>query len=378
MKVAFYTIYPSTHQFPLAREIIARVGEESFRYVYEIALMSRFADVKPTAEELNLPRWCASDKSEEGKAWLDSADVLVSGERDVALFERRAKAGLKTIYSAERWFKPPVGFLRMLHPSYFAMAWRFARLVRRGAVTCLPMGVWAARDLVRVERFFRGDVRCLFHAPRLAFTPEPMGEIKSFPWMRMWGYFVAPSPMAQGDGGGSSAYGVLRVLWAGHYLDLKHVETIVRAAYAALKDVKISVTLVGEGPEQPRLQELNRHLAWSAGVEPIVLFHPSVSYEGARELMRRHDVFVLASDGYEGWGAVVSEALEENMEVFGTYEAGSSATILPVENLHHAGDWVTLSQQLVRFATTGKRFCHGVEKWSASFAAKTFMSQFAR
>ena len=57
-----------------------------------------------------------------------------------------------------------------------------------------------------------------------------------------------------------------------------------------------------------------------------------------RAFMRSHEVYVLPSNAYEGWGAVVSEALEEGMEVLGTYEAGSSATVLPQENLFHAGD----------------------------------------
>ena len=54
--------------------------------------------------------------------------------------------------------------------------------------------------------------------------------------------------------------------------------------------------------------------------------------------MREHDIYVLASNAYEGWGAVVSEALEEGMNVIGTYEAGASATILPNERLFHSGD----------------------------------------
>ena len=48
-----------------------------------------------------------------------------------------------------------------------------------------------------------------------------------------------------------------------------------------------------------------------------------------------------------GWGAVLNEALEEGMEVVGTFEAGASATILPRENLFHAGDWRGLRRLLL-------------------------------
>ena len=64
--------------------------------------------------------------------------------------------------------------------------------------------------------------------------------------------------------------------------------------------------------------------------------------------MHEHDIYVLASDAHEGWGAVVSEALEEGMKVLGTYEAGASATILPITNLFHAGDWRSLMTMLCK------------------------------
>ena len=65
-------------------------------------------------------------------------------------------------------------------------------------------------------------------------------------------------------------------------------------------------------------------------LEDMVMFMPAQPMEKVRELMREHDLFVLASNAYEGWGAVVSEALEEGMRVLGTFEAGASAAILPV------------------------------------------------
>ena len=81
--------------------------------------------------------------------------------------------------------------------------------------------------------------------------------------------------------------------------------------------------------------------------------------------MRNHDVYVLASNAYEGWGAVVSEALEEGMKVVGTYEAGSSATILPKECLFHAGEWKRLLESL-------QNGVHGVGigEWTAANASK--------
>ena len=368
MKLAFYTIVPSPHQFPLAREIVKRVGEGNFRYVY---LREMSADRAKLGWGIagGMPSWCVAVATDEGRRWIETADALVSGERDVALFERRAKAGLKTIYSAERWFKPPTGILRMLHPRYFAMAWRFMRLVRQGSLTCLPMGVWAARDLVRVERLFRGDARCLFRAPRLAFEARPMGVVEGCPWLHLWGYFVAAS--ARGERGPASARAqgrALRVLWVGRMLALKRVDTLFKASGAALEKIPLELTVVGDGPERPRLEELARRMSERHPGATVRLEH-SVPIARVRELMAQNDVYVLPSNAYEGWGAVVSEALEEGMSVLGTYEAGSSATILPRERLFRSGDAAALAR-LLEAEYDGRLPPCSISGWSAHDAAE--------
>ena len=82
--------------------------------------------------------------------------------------------------------------------------------------------------------------------------------------------------------------------------------------------------------------------------------------------MRNHDVYVLTSNEFEGWGAVVNEALEEGMEVVGTFEAGASATILPRENLFHAGDW----RGLCRLLLSKHEKSTIIGEWSVDSAAR--------
>ena len=76
--------------------------------------------------------------------------------------------------------------------------------------------------------------------------------------------------------------------------------------------------------------------------------------------MREHDVYILASNEQEGWGATVNEALEEGMTVLGTYEAGASAALLPQGQLFHAGDWKALAKALDRIALGEVPFSRGV------------------
>jgi hypothetical protein len=73
----------------------------------------------------------------------------------------------------------------------------------------------------------------------------------------------------------------------------------------------------------------------------------------------------------------VSEALEEGMHVLGTYEAGSSATMLPEADLFHAGDWRRLQRLLGRCLEEKRRGAlkgQGIGEWTAEKAAERLVS----
>lgn len=345
MKFVFFTNSVSPHQVPLAHEIIKLLSESNYRYVYTDSLIAERRQMG-WSSALN-EAWCL--QGDENTVVLSEADVLMSGGRAPNLFEKRAKEGKKTLYCSERWFKPPIGFLRVFVPSYFKMARRIVKLLNESEnFYYLPMGVHAARDMARICGLMNGDLRCLFRAPKLDFERKPGGRI----WisgepqntrkycldkMRMWGYFVE-------EGNGERVLGkreeCVKVLWVGRLLDWKRVDTIIKAVGECSKSKEITLDIYGVGPEEAKLKKM------AAKYGDVIKFYPPVPINEVRKLMREHDVYVLSSNAYEGWGAVVSEALEEGMSVIGTYEAGSSGTILPEGNLFHAGDWRRLKKLL--------------------------------
>ena len=414
MRFVLHTNTISPHQLPLAREIAANVGEENFRYVYtEVA----DKDHGGLGWSLDVPEWCVHADAADVDEWLDGADILLSGLRCFDLFERRAKKGLKNFYMTERWLKPPIGIARLLHPRYFGYEWRLCRMMESGAVIGLPIGVHAARDMARLCGLMHGDVRCLFSVPEIDFEMRPGGRLVvsrqslvdrreslvasrqslvgsgdkyCLGRMRMWGYFVEPSNLTTNDQ--RLTTNTLKVLWVGRMLDWKRVDTIIRAVKSLVVSRETQVVsrqslvvsgdgreslvvngdawqvafdIYGAGPEEPCLKKL----ADTYG--DIIKFHPPVPIVEVRKLMREHDVYVLSSNGYEGWGAVVSEALEEGMKVIGTYEAGSSATMLSDEDLFHAGDWRRLAELIARCASEkceGKLVGQGIGEWTAGNA----------
>lgn len=393
MRIALLTNIISPHQLPLARALVKRVGAESYRYVYTEATHAERTKMGwgASAEDM----WCVQGTFDE--PLLQETDVVLSGHRALDLFEQRNVAGKKTFYASERWFKPPLGFLRVFAPSYFRMVRRFLRALKAPTMRLLPQGVHAARDFARLMGLFSGDCRCLFRAPKVAFESRPGGvvvplkqamaegvlpaeaiafakrhgfaQIPETHWgkvkpvgpyakMRLWGYFVAPG---QGGSPRERSKGPLRVLWVGRMLKLKRVDVLIEAVKSL---PNVTLDLHGQGPEEENLRRL------AEGCEAI-RFHDFVPVEQVRDLMRTHDVYVFGSDGHDGWGAVVSEALEEGMVVVGTIEAGASATMLSQERLYPAGDVAALRRILEALHTeAGGR----IGPWTAENAADALLA----
>ena len=300
---------------PLAKAVVDIVGVDNFRYVY--------------AEEMDeerlrlgwgyqsLPDWCM--KYDGDSTVLTEADVLYTGIRCLDLMEKRSKIGKITLYYSERWFKP-IGYwsgrLRLLSPCYRIMAKHIVSLLNEDSnFFYLPIGPWAKKDMVSIG----GNIRKMVE----------------------WGYFVDTSDTVSNKECVSTCADELSILWVGRMLKLKRVETIIKAVKLLSVDNRVenkrfALTLVGEGPDKKRLQRL------AANMENV-RFMSSVSISEVRNLMRLNDVYVFSSNGMDGWGGVVNEALEEGMEVFGTYETGASATLLPQSHLFRSGDYHSLA-----------------------------------
>ena len=335
MTVSIYTNSVSAHQLRLAREIATLVGPENFRFVYTNERLQGGAQEVAATDP-----WVTQDETS-----LESCDILlVGGVRPIDLMERRLSAGKMTLYMSERWFKPiPFcrlfghdrylpGWLRLLVPSYRRMARRFAWLFESSYYRFLPIGPCSLRDMKFLCRIVSRNI----------------SEKQVIPW----GYFVEQGICSGEEGKEKRGEGKCRVLWVGRLLDLKRVDTIIRAVGSVVSDGELSTNdhrlmtsmlsldIYGAGPEEVRLKKM------AAKYGNAITFHPPVTMAEVRELMRRHDVYVFASNSFDGWGAVVPEALEEGMLVLGTYEAGSSAALLPDENLFHCGDWKGLAKKL--------------------------------
>jgi glycosyltransferase involved in cell wall biosynthesis len=96
------------------------------------------------------------------------------------------------------------------------------------------------------------------------------------------------------------------------------------------------------------------------------------------------DIYVLPSNGYEGWGTVVNEAMAEACAVIASIESGAAKSIISdMENgiLYNSRDWRSLSEKInllvedenlrLKIQSKGQKLIN--ELWSPEVGADRFV-----
>lgn len=324
MKILQVTNLVSHHQLPIARHLISILGEQNFRFAALDA---------PDAERLRLgwngtevEPWILrvaeveSDKT-QFERWWSEADIVLCGERRFHNMVDRLKLGNHCLYMSERWWKPPIGSFRLLWPRFLRMSMQFRRVAKDPGFHYLAKGPFAAADISKIA------------------------DLENRLWQ--WGYFPPlptecslPRPQTE----------TLRILWAGRMLDWKRVDTLIKATAALQKEsTPVELTLVGDGPQRGALEKL----AESILIPGRYSFVPPLPAEQVPLMMRNYDIYVLPSSSYEGWGAVVNEAMGCGLAVVASAKAGAAAAMIDHEVnglLFQPGDWRDLATHLSRLA----------------------------
>ena len=118
---------------------------------------------------------------------------------------------------------------------------------------------------------------------------------------------------------------VPEILYAGRLLPLKHVMDTVRAVHALKKQgVASHFTVVGEGESAAEI----RAYVEANDLSDAVTMLPFMSPTEVRTRMDGADIFVFGSSFYEGWGAVVNEAMNSACATVVSHAVGSAAYLI--------------------------------------------------
>ena len=211
--------------------------------------------------------------------------------------EKRLKQNKVTFYFSERWFKAGLGKARLLHPRIMNIVYHFHKLSSYPSFFYLAQGQYAADDF----KFIR-------------LCP---GRILNF------GYFTSVEKNYSQNK--TLPSDKINILWCGRMMKCKRVDILIKA-FSNIYKIKpqVHLTIVGEGEEQKSIDKLIKKLLPAKSITRLNLL-PS---QQVRELMNQADIYVFPSNGFEGWGAVVNEAMSESCVIVGSNKAGAIRTMI--------------------------------------------------
>lgn len=221
-----------------------------------------------------------------------NADIVLCHDRDqYKLIEKRLERQKLTFYFSERWFKTGYGKLRLLQPRILYLCYLFKKLSKSEQFFFLAQGEFAATDFASLG-IFKGK----------AFNFGYITNVEEHPYKA-----EVQLPKRKTN-----------ILWCGRFLSWKRVDKLVQAFInLSQRQTDIHLTIVGNGPMRKQVEKLVQKCP-----EQITLYD-FLPTDTIRTLMNQADIYVLPSNGCEGWGAVVNEAMAEGCAIIGGDQAGS-------------------------------------------------------
>lgn len=321
MKVLFVAQNVDHHKVPFVEELIRRLGEDNVRYATPVRTdRMRMKMGFPSYAEADWLMEINTSTQQEFEALFFRADIVLCNIRDYyRLMEKRLKHNKPTFYFSERWFKAGIGKARLLHPRILNIVRHFHKLSSYPSFFYLAQGYYAAEDF--------------------KFMGLCKGRIFNFGYFTPAGKSRPESKMLPPD--------KINILWCGRMMKCKRVDLLVEAFAHIHKDhPQTHLTIVGEGEEQERIDCLIDRLLPPGSFSCYGL----LPMKKVRELMSEADIYVFPSNGFEGWGAVVNEAMAESCVIVGSDKAGAIRTMIePQKNglLFPSGDEKALEKHLL-------------------------------
>ena len=357
MKIAFFSNFLNHHQLPLCRAFLAKTDVEFVFVATEPIAKDRLA---MGYEDMNAyPFVLRTYESKENEAMAthiaESYDLVIFGATPKTYIQSRMEKNLLSFRFCERSLKKG--------------AWR--RFIPR------------TRKKIH-EEYIRYKDKNLYILGASAYTAHDLvlcgfDKEKCF----KWGYFPE---IRQKDVEKlleeKEKDPKIEILYAGRLLKLKRVIDAVKAVHLLVKQgiKNIHFTVIGDGEEKPKLQAyVENH-----GLQEYISFLPFISPEEVRKYMDKANIYIFSSNFYEGWGAVVNEAMNSASSLLVSHAVGSAPYLIEQgENgfVYECGNVKDLSSKLKRLVESkelrynvGKNAYHTLtELWNADVAADRFL-----
>ena len=278
------------------------------------------------------------------------ADVVIHGQAPVRLIKKRLAVGKLTFHDNERRYKSIVKYLKW--PVYTYNSW----FLNKGYLLCAS--AYASRD----------------------FGLSGMDSEKCF----KWGYYTKVQDLDIDAilSNCKVATHYISMMWCSRFLNWKHPELPIKLAFILKnKGYRFVIDMYGSGKEY----ESMKCLAHKLGVDEVVRFHGSCPNDEILKQMCNHEIFLCTSDRYEGWGAVLNEAMASGCAVIASHDIGAVPYLVQdgVNGLiFKSRDIDSLAEKVV-WLINNKKQCEDIRRtafetmqnvWNAEVACRNFIT----
>jgi len=135
-------------------------------------------------------------------------------------------------------------------------------------------------------------------------------------------FLFSVRPHKQNDATLPASKEVRKLIYCGALSQRKGVDLLIEAV-AGIENIPFSLSILGDGPLRQELTQKVEKLGLSEQIE----FLGSTDIKKAYEHMISHDLLVLPSR-FDGWGAVVNEAMECSLAVISSDQVGSRRPLI--------------------------------------------------
>lgn len=355
MKIAFFSNFLNHHQLPLCNEFM---NSDNVEFIFVATEAIPFSRIQMGYEDMN--EYPFVIRSYESEIALERAykiaedfDIVIFGACPISFLEARMKKNKLSFRFCERPFKK--GTWRRFIPTTRKKIYNGYLRFKEKKLYILGASSYTAYDL------------------SLCGFPKE----KCF----KWGYFPKIEEKNVKMLLKHKEENVkVEILYAGRLLKLKRVIDTLKAARILVKKniTNFHITIVGDGPEKQTLMNfVNKN-----GLNEYVDFLPFMSPDEVRTYMDKADIYVFGSNFYEGWGAVMNEAMNSACVPVVSHSVGSAAFLVDngkngyIYKLANIKELANLLQKLV--SDKGLRQKLGTEAYktiTTTWSAKTAASR---
>lgn len=357
MKITFFSNFLNHHQLPLCLEFMRREDME-FIFVATERIPQERLNMKYTDMNAMYPFVLRSYENSEAelkaKELGELSDIVIIGSAPGYFVESRLKKKNKLTY-------------RYCERSLRKGSWR--RFIPR-----------TKKRLV--DEYLQYIDNELYVLGASAYTASDL-TLCGYPQEKCfkWGYFPKVDEI-------SDTNLILQrkkknsLIWSGRFLEWKHPEFALKIVESLKKSgLDISLTMIGDGPLRKKLEAfVYRH-----NLCENVVFTGYLTPEEVRGKMLESEVFLLTSDFYEGWGAVLNEAMNSMCVPIVSHACGSSLFLVQHEgngfvyrygNLKEAVQYIRqlLANNEVKCRMAEKAYWTMINEWNANSAVDRLLA----